>query len=322
MKTMDYSNNIYFTHKFKLTLMKNSNFSSKLLVNVGVQLGGHLQLLKLTTTSVVFGIRNSNVIINMNTTLIELKKVNRGIEGLGYGRATLYFINSTLSMATLFRKNFNYYNKHLFFPFRQNIIEIFDDFGFLKIDRQFKKNYCKTFGKKRFFLYKSGKYLLRKLFVSSKWQYGFVSNSETFGKFVDNVLHEKIKIGKVLNVYEQKIRLITDFYPFIPHYGFISDHRTNYWIVNEFIKSKVGNCSIIDTFTTKAFFSMYGIPGNACSIDTTFFFLSMAISNYLIGYNQRILKFLSSDYKLNYFQLSKKHIYFKKFKRHLRLFNN
>jgi len=151
MKKVGHSKNIYFTDKFKLTLMKNSNFSSKLLVNVGVQLGGHLQLLKLTTTSVVFGVRNSNAIINLNTTLIELKKVNRGIEGLGYGRATVYFINSMISMATLFRKNFNYYNKHLFFPFRQKIIEIFDDFGFLKIGKKFKKNYCRAFGKKRFF---------------------------------------------------------------------------------------------------------------------------------------------------------------------------
>lgn len=51
------------------------------------------------------------------------------------------------------------------------------------------------------------------------------------------------------------------------------------------------NCSIIDSFTNKALLSMYGIPGNACSIDTTLFFLSLTVSNYLLGFYQQIFKF-------------------------------
>jgi hypothetical protein len=44
--------------------------------------------------------------------------------------------------------------------------------------------------------------------------YGFVSNSITFFNFTDNVLHEKIKFGKMIQTFEEKIKNLIDFYPF------------------------------------------------------------------------------------------------------------
>ena len=43
----------------------NNKFTSKLVLVYGICLGGHMQLLKLTTSSVVFGLRTKNLIINI-----------------------------------------------------------------------------------------------------------------------------------------------------------------------------------------------------------------------------------------------------------------
>ena len=79
----------------------NNKFTSKLVLVYGICLGGHMQLLKLTTSSVVFGLRTKNLIINSNVTLIELAQICSIIEGLGGQRAVLYFINSALRAETL-----------------------------------------------------------------------------------------------------------------------------------------------------------------------------------------------------------------------------
>lgn len=55
--------------------------------------------------------------------------------------------------------------------------------------------------------------------------------------------------------------------------------------------AQVPNSSVIDSFSNRALLSMYGIPGNACSIDSTLFFSSLTISNYLLGFYQQIFKF-------------------------------
>lgn len=44
--------------------------------------------------------------------------------------------------------------------------------------------------------------------------YGFVSNARTFFKFTGNVLHEKIKFGKNIDTFKEKIENLVDYYPF------------------------------------------------------------------------------------------------------------
>lgn len=145
--------------------------------------------------------------------------------------------------------------------------------------------------------------------------YGFVSNSVTFVMFTDNVLHEKIKFGKILDVFKIKTEELADFYPFLPHYGFIGDHTKNHLVAHEFACAKVPHSSVIDTFTNKALLSMYGITGNACSIDSTLFFLSLVVSNYLLGFYQQIIRFCLNK-NINIFKRSvQKKIYmFKRLK--------
>ena len=171
--------------------------------------------------------------------------------------------------------------------------------------------------KKKRFLFKSGKFLLRKIFIATKWRYGFVSSSRGFFRYVTNVIHEKIKVGKMLHTFEDDLNIFLDYYPLLPNYGFIGDHRLNFWIVNEFRCARVPNVSVIDTFTTKALLSMYGIAGNACSIDSTLFFLILFISNYLKGYYYYIIKFSLNDfYYDNLFLLSnKKPLFFRNFRK-------
>ena len=217
--------------KLNFTFSRNVNFVSKFILNSGIQLGGHLSLLKLTTTSVVFGSRFFTAVINVNSSFIELRKVLRIIEGLGNSRATIYFINSLLCMSAAFKKTFQYYNKHVFFPFKSRILDFYNMNQFTKLFRKYKILFNRFLSKKRFFLLKTGVFLLRKLFVSSKWVYGSLSNARSFSTFVHNVLHENVKIGKFLKTFKSKIRNFFDFIPRPPGYGFIGDHNQNYWIV-------------------------------------------------------------------------------------------
>lgn len=294
---------------------KNLKFSFKFLLQYGLQLGGHIKLLSLETSSIIYGIRTLNIIMNVNITSIELLKILKIIEGLGYNRSIVYFINSLLNVRLAFKSSFLRYNRHLFFPVYSLIQNIFRKFKLLLLTKSQNKKVKKLLKRRRAFLLKSGKNLLRKIFVSTKWAFGFVSNSRTFFNFADNVLHERVKFGKIINKYKDKIDTFVDYYPFLPNYGLIGDHRLNYWIVHEFYKINIPTASVIDTFSRQALLSMYGIPGNACSIDSTLFFLIVLISNYLLGFNLHIIKF--SFYKLNEFQKKKffvkKNFFFKPF---------
>lgn len=302
--------------KIDFKLIKNNKFSSKLLLNYGICIGSHKQVLQLTTSSVVFGLRTHIAIINLNMTLIELVKVLKLIEGFGFNRCILYYINSIVSFRQSIFGSFNTYNKHLFFPIKIIIINVLRKFKYLMLNKKLDKSLQLSFKRKTLFLLKAGKSLLRKVFVVSKWRYGFVSNSRSFFLFIDNVLHHKIRLGKMLNKFENKVKTFVDFYPLLPHYGFIGDHRLNYWVSNEFRAARVPSSSVIDTLTTKAVRSMYGIPGNACSIDSSIFFLMLLITYYLIGFYQQIFKFCFIKHFQGFSLLTKnKKNFFKNFKK-------
>lgn len=95
-------------------LRNNKTFSSKFVLQYGIHLGGHLQLLCVETSSIVFGVRTKNMVLNLNLTIVELIKVLNTIKGLGFKRTIIYFINSTLNFRLSFKSSFEQYNKHLF----------------------------------------------------------------------------------------------------------------------------------------------------------------------------------------------------------------
>ena len=300
--------------KFRL----NNKFSSKLILNYGIHLGGHEKLLSIETSSMVFGIRTRNIIINLNSTSIELVKVLKVIEGIGLGRGVIYFINSNLNFRLAFKYSFRNYNRHLFFPIYFNIKSMLKNFDFLTYSKFELKQIKRKLRTKKFYLIKSGKALFRKMFIASKWSHGFVSNSSTFFRLVDNVEHEKIKFGKMFKSFHLKIKSLLDFYPLLPNYSFVGDNKSNSWIINEFKMISVPCSSVVDTFSTKALLNMYGIPGNSCSIDATLFFLVLTIGNYLVGFYQHIIRFFLNNNKSKrdvlLFNFDKKNYFFKNFK--------
>lgn len=313
---------ILLSNKSKL-LKKNYNdsFSAKFLLQYGLHLGGHLQLLNIETSSIVFGVRTGNSIINLNYTALELVNILKLIKNMGFKRSIIYFINSSMSFRLSFKHTFNVFNRHLFFPIHIKINNVLKKFKFLFLPRFkvkkiiYKRVKFRLLKKKAFFL-RSGKSLLRKMFISSKWAYGFISNSSSYYNFAYNVYKEKVKFGKSINSFKDKVKNFLDFYPFLPNYGFIGDHKTNYWVVNELNHSKVPTSSIVDTFTEKALLGMYGIPGNACSIDSTICFLILTVSNYLLGFYQQILHFCFDKlfFNENPQKIFKKKVFFKNLK--------
>jgi ribosomal protein S2 len=314
------------TNMLKNLVKKNYKdiFSSKFMLQYGLQLGGHIHLLNVETSSIIFGIRNFNIIINVNLTALEIVKVLKIVKNLGLKRSVIYFINSSMSFRLSFKNTFSSYNRHLFFPVNQNIRHLLKKFKYFFLKKVlFRRNKRKKkiffLTKKEYFFLKSGKALLRKMFISSKWSFGFVSNQRSFFKYTKNVFLGKVKMGKNLADVKANLKRELDFFPFFPNYGFIGDHKTNYWVVNELQKAKVPTSSVVDTFTEKSLFAMYGIPGNSCSIDSTLFFLILTISNYLLGFYNQVLRFcfnklLKIDAPLKVFLKEKKQLFFKRFK--------
>lgn len=319
-------NKLIFSKESKLVKKPLNNFFSiKFLLQYGIFLGGHEHLINVETSSIVFGIRAGNVIINLNLTAVELVNIVNMIKTMGFNRCILYFINSTMSFRLSFKHSFNVFNRHLFFPIHIKIKNVLKKFKFLFLPklkvRTILYNRARTrLIRKRSFFIKSGKSLVRKMFISSKWAYGFISNSSSYFNFARNVYKEKIKFGKSINAFKDKVKNLLDFYPFLPNFSFIGDHKTNYWVVNELNNSNVPTASVVDTFTEKALLSMFGIPGNACSIDATMCFLLLTISNYLLGFYNQILSFCFDKVffpEENNFKCFKKNVFLK----HLKLFS-
>lgn len=295
--------------------LNNNKFSSKFFFKYGLNLGGHLRFLDLTTSSIVYGVRFFNSILNNNYSLLELSKVLKIIEGIGYDRGVIYVINSILSLQGIFKSTYGFFNKNIFLPLSAKIFNPLKDPVIYRFNRKKIENLIANFELKSLFFFTLGRTLRRKFFVASKWTNGFLSNNKGFYSFSQNVLHEKIKDGKMLEQFEGKVQDLFDIYPSLPQYGVIGDHRMNFWIVNEFTQAWVPNSSAVDNFTNKAMFSFYGIPANGCSTDSFFFFLSMSLMSYFAGYNRYILKFNLLNFICNKTKFLKhsKNFYFRKF---------
>ena len=99
-------NNKNFYSNLLIGKKKKIKFSIKFCLNYGLQLGGHVSSMVPLNSSVLFGIRFSNGIININKTLIELKKVLKIIEGIGFGRGNIFFVNSNIIFSNFVKSRF------------------------------------------------------------------------------------------------------------------------------------------------------------------------------------------------------------------------
>ena len=121
MPQLDFSKNY-------LKKLTNNQFSSKYILTYGIHLGGHISSLASETSSIVFGIRTQNMVINLNLTSLELKKTLNITKGLGFERSIIYFINSTMGFRLAFKSCFKQFNQHLFFKQGVQIDSVFRKF--------------------------------------------------------------------------------------------------------------------------------------------------------------------------------------------------
>ena len=103
--------------------------------------------------------------INSNITLLELVKMSQIVDGIGFYRGFIYFINSILSLRISVYRAYGYYNKHLFFSNNIVILNIFRRFRALLVSKRLNRKMNKSlYFKQRFFM-ESGKSLIRKILL-------------------------------------------------------------------------------------------------------------------------------------------------------------
>jgi len=107
--------NFYNSLNPRSIFIDNRFFSVHFILKSGILLGGHLRLLSHETSSIIYGIRTQNLIINLNKTSVELIKIFKIIEGLGHNRTIVFFVNSMLNLRFAVKTSWSKYNLHLFF---------------------------------------------------------------------------------------------------------------------------------------------------------------------------------------------------------------
>ena len=142
----------------------------KMLVLNGLHLGGNIQNFDFSNSSVIYGIRTNNLIINLTISSFELLKSIKSFERFGRRRRRVFYVYDNLSSQSFFKKCFNYYNIHLVrFSTKHNII------------RQL---------------------FWRTIFIIGKWFPGFLTNRFTYRAY-----HRRLRRRLRLNLYNVQLRL-------------------------------------------------------------------------------------------------------------------
>jgi ribosomal protein S2 len=88
------------------------------LTNLGLHLGGNLKSKHLTNLSIIYGKRYNHLVLILQKTLYELKKILKILENLSFHRGVFYFINSYTTFEIIMKNILNKLNSH--FIFREN----------------------------------------------------------------------------------------------------------------------------------------------------------------------------------------------------------
>lgn len=270
---------------------KNFNFSTtyytltyKILVLNGLHLGGNIQNFDFSNSSVIYGIRTNNLIINLTFSSFELLKSLKIFEKFGRRRRRVYYVYSNLSSQSFFKKTFNYYNIHL----------------------------SKILAKKKFIKL----LFLRTVFIVGKWFPGFLTNRMTYKRY-----HFRLKRRLRLNLKNitYKNKFYFDKFPKRPSGGIVIN--TKKLILNEFILLGIPLIYTGDVFINNNNMLFYKIPSNSGNFEIGNFFFITFFSAYLYGFynylKQFSIKYYQSILKI---QIHNKKIFLKKnffFKRYL-----
>jgi len=226
----------------------------KMLVLNGLHLGGNIQNFDFSNSSVIYGIRTNNLIINLTISSFELLKSIKAFERFGRRRRRVFYVYANLSSQSFFKKCFNYYNIHLSHFLTKN-----------SIIRQF---------------------FWRTVFIIGKWFPGFLTNRKTYKRY-----HLRLKRRLVLDFSDTplKNKFYCDKFPKRPSGGVVVNTKKS--ILNEFICLGIPLFYTGDVFLNNNNMLFYKIPSNSGTFELGNFFFIVFFSSYLLGFYAYLKKF-------------------------------
>ena len=254
---------------FNLNFNKYYNFSYKLLVLSGLHLGGNIQNFDLSNSSVIYGIRTANVIINLILTSLEMIKSFKVFEASGLNRQTVYYINSSFGSRTSVKDIYQSFNIHLGTHFYKKDSDHFKKIKYSKLENS--------------------------MFYLSNWPNGFLSNRRSFCKYFTKVYR-----CTVLQLFYKK-NYFFDWLPRRASSGVLTN--TNLNIKKEFMYYGIPCLTLGDVFYAKTqsdLIGTYNLPSNSCSYEVSSFYISICLAAYIYGYYKLVIQFFpdSSIFKL------------------------
>ena len=226
----------------------------KMLVLNGLHLGGNIQNFDFSNSSVIYGIRTNNLIINLTISSFELLKSVRSFERFGRRRRRTFYVYDNLSSKSFFKKCFDYYNVHLVRCLsRRHVIR---------------------------------QYFWRTIFIIGKWFPGFLTNRKTYKRY-----HFRLKRRLRLNLDNIPIKnkFYFDKFPKRPSGGIVVS--TKKAILNEFIGLGIPLFYTGDVFLNNNNMLFYKIPSNSGTFELGNFFFVIFFSSYLLGFYFYLKKF-------------------------------
>jgi hypothetical protein len=226
----------------------------KMLVLNGLHLGGNIQNFDFSNSSVIYGIRTNNLVINLTLSSFELLKSIKVFERFGRRRRRVFYVYSNLSSQSFFKKCFNYYNIHLLrYATKKSII-------------------------KRFFW--------RTIFLVGKWFPGFLTNRRTY-----RIYHVRLKRRLRLNLNNIAInnKYYFDKFPKRPSGGIVVN--TKKFILNEFVTLGIPLFYTGDVFLNNNNMLFYKIPSNSGTFELGNFYFILFFSSYLLGFYAHLKRF-------------------------------
>ena len=99
--------------KFKINYFTKYFINYSYLLNLGLHLGGNYKLKHMTNSSLIYGFKQNQTILNLTKTLFELKKTLKIIETISFKRGVLYYVNNSITFQTACQNIFYTFNKYL-----------------------------------------------------------------------------------------------------------------------------------------------------------------------------------------------------------------
>jgi hypothetical protein len=225
-----------------------------MLVLNGLHLGGNIQNFDFSNSSVIYGIRTNNLIINLTISSFELLKSVKSFERFGRRRRRVFYVYANLSSQSFFKKCFEYYNVHLL--------------RFATQSNRIKKLFWRT------------------IFIIGKWFPGFLTNRNTY-KFYHMRLKRRLRLN--LENIPIKNKFYFDKFPKRPSGGIVINTKQS--ILNEFICLGIPLFYTGDVFLNNNNMLFYKIPSNSGTFELGNFFFIIFFSSYLLGFYVYLKKF-------------------------------